>query len=363
MPKLDRYLFGEFLQATFAAGVVLMIVAFGGVFTKVLGDMAAGRVPVGMLLPQLGLVMVNWMPLILPLAMMLGLMLAMGRLYRDSEMPVIAAVGVGPRRLLKPLLLLVLPLVLVVAACSLWLGPWADRVSKEMINQANRNLIVAGLQPGAFTELPGGGGVVFVGSMSPDGSKFSRVFVYRQSEDRLDVTTSNDGEVTVDEEGARHVTLNNGFEVEGPLQDNGELDYRLMSYQRNVIAMPEGGRKYDDDDPEMLSTPALLGDKRPEANAQLHRRIAPPLLALAFALMAIPLARSMPRQARYGSVMMGFLGYMIGMFLMLLGTKWLEDGKVSAYLGLWWLVVPLLAFASWLYFTDGRMRRPRKARG
>ena len=30
MLKLDRYLFGEFLQSTFAAGVVLMIVAFGG---------------------------------------------------------------------------------------------------------------------------------------------------------------------------------------------------------------------------------------------------------------------------------------------------------------------------------------------
>ncbi|QSX79685.1 LPS export ABC transporter permease LptF [Agrilutibacter solisilvae] len=360
MPKLDRYLFGEFLQATIAAGVVLMIVAFGGVFTKVLGDMASGRVPVGMLVPQLGLVMLNWLPLILPLALMIGLMLAMGRLYRDSEMPVIAAVGVGPRRLLKPLMLLVLPLVAVVAACSLWLGPLAERVSKEMVNSASRNLIVAGLQPGAFTEIPGGGGVIFVGNMSPDGSKFSRIFVYRQKKDRLDVTTSNDGEVSVDAKGERYLTLNNGFEVEGPL--DGGLAYRLMSYKRNEIAMPAGGRKYDPNDPEMLSTLRLIGDKRIDANAQLHRRIAPPLLTLAFALMAIPLARSTPRQARYGRVMTGFLGYMIGMNLMLLGTKWLEQGKIAAPLGLWWLVLPLLAVALWLYFTDGRMRRPRAAR-
>src|SRR5688572_1010752 len=357
MPKLDRYLFGEFLQATFAAGVVLMIVAFGGVFTKVLGDMASGKVPVGMLLPQLGLVMLNWLPLILPLALMLGLMLATGRLYRDSEMPVIAAVGVGPRRMLKPLMLLVLPLVAVVAACSLWLGPWAERISKEMVNQANRNLIVAGLQPGAFTELPGGGGVIFVGAMSPDGSKFNRVFVYRQREDRLDVRTSNDGEVTVDEHGERYLTLNNGFEVEGPL-DTG-LAYRLMSYRRNEIAMPAGEKKHDPNDPERLPTLQLIGDPRTEAVAQVHRRIAPPLLTLAFALMAIPLARSMPRQARYGRVMTGFLGYMIGMNLMLMGTKWLEKGKISAALGLWWLVLPLLAIALWLYFFDGRMRRAK----
>ena len=360
MPKLDRYLFGEFLQSTFAAGVVLMIVAFGGVFTKVLGDIASGRVPVGMLVPQLALVMLNWLPLILPLALMIGLMLAIGRLYRDSEMPVISAVGVGPRRLLKPLLLLVGPLVALVAACSLWLGPWAERVSKEMVNSASRNLIVAGLQPGAFTEIPGGGGVIFVGNMSPDGSKFSRIFVYRQKEDRIDVTTSNEGEVTVDQKGDRYLTLNNGFEVEGPA--DGGMAFRLLSYRRNEIAMPAGGRKYDRNDPEMLSTFRLLGDPRPEANAQLHRRIAPPLLALAFALMAVPLARSTPRQARYGRVMTGFLGYMIGMNLMLLGTKWLEQGKIAGPLGLWWLVLPLLAIAFWLYFTDGRMRRPRAAR-
>ena len=360
MPKLDRYLFGEFVQATFAAGVVLMIVSFGGVFTDVLRDMASGRVPVGMLLPQLGLVMLNWMPLILPLALMLGLMLGAGRLYRDSEMPVIAAIGIGPRRMLKPLLMVVVPMVAVVAACSLWLGPWAERVSKQMVNQANRNLIVAGLEPGAFTEIPGGGGVVFVGAMSPDGSRFSRVFVYRQNEDRLDVATSNEGEVSIDENGERYLTLNNGFEVEGPKA--GGLDYRLLSYRRNEVAMPAGEKKYDPTDPEMLTTVQLLGDPRREANAQLHSRIAPPLLTLAFALMAIPLARSMPRQARYGRLMSGFLGYMIGMNLMLMGTKWLEKGKIAAELGLWWLVVPLLAIALWLYFFDGRMRRPKPAR-
>lgn len=360
MLKLDRYLFGEFVQSTFAAGVVLMIVAFGGVFTDVLRDMAMGRIPVGMLLPQLGLVMLNWLPLILPLALMLGLMLGVGRLYRDSEMPVIAAVGVGPKRILKPLLMLVVPMVIAVGACSLWLGPWAERVSRQMVSQANRNLIVAGLEPGAFTEIPGGGGVIFVGAMSADGSRFNRIFVYRQKEDRIDVTTSNDGEVTADKNGERYLTLNNGFEVEGPKEAG--LNYRLLSYKRNEVAMPAGESKFDPNDPEYMSTAQLLGDKRKEANAQLHSRIAPPLLTLAFALMAIPLARSMPRQARYGRVMSGFLAYMIGMNLMLMGTKWLEKGKIASELGLWWLVLPLLAIAAWLYFFDGRMRRAKLAR-
>lgn len=357
MSKLDRYLISEFAQATLATLLVLLIVSFGVLIADVLGDVAAGRVPVGLVLPQLGLMLLRYLPLILPLALMLGLMLSVGRLYRDSEMPVIAAAGVGPRRLLVPVLAVALPVVAVVAACSLWLGPWAERVSKQMINEANRNLIVAGLQPGRFTSLADGG-VVFIGSMSTDGSRFRRVFIYRQSDDRVDVTTSDDGELRVGEDGQRYIVLNDGFEVEGPRA--GGLDYNLMRYARNKVQMPSGETRYDPDSPQMLSTFALLSDPRPAAKAQLHQRIAPPLLTLAFALLAVPLARSTPRQARYGGMLMGFLTYLVGMNLMLMGTKWLETGKLAPQLGLWWLVLPLLAVAIWLYLSDGRLRRPRR---
>lgn len=357
MPRLDRYLLAEFAQATFAAIVVLLIVSVGGVFTDVLKDVAAGRVPAGIMLAQLGLVLLQWLPLILPLALMLGMMLGVGRLYRDAEMPVIASIGVGPRRLLRPVLMTVLPVVAVVAACSLWLGPWAQRLSRQMVNEANRNLIVAGLDPGSFTELPGGNGVVYIGAMSGDGSRLRQIFLYRQDGDRLHVTTANSGVLNMDDSGERYLTLNRGFEVEGPL--DGGLDYRLMRYASNDVRLPAGEERYDPDDPEMQPTIELLGDPRDEARAQLHYRLAPPLLTLAFALLAVPLARSMPRQARYGAVMMGFLAYLISVFLMLMGTEWIASGRVPATLGLWWLVLPLLAVGIAMYLLDGRLPRPR----
>jgi len=358
MPRLDRYLLSEFAQATFGTVVVLLIVSLGGVFADVLRDIARGAVPAGMMLAQLGLVLLNWLPLILPLGLMLGLMLAVGRLYRDAEMPVLASIGVGPRRLLRPLLMLVLPLVAVVGACSLWLGPWAERTSQRLIHEANRNAVIAGLEPGSFTELPRGG-VVYVGAMSPDGSRYRRVFIYRQSEDRIDVTTSDDGEVKVDADGTRYLTLHDGFQVEGP-RAGDRLDWRLMRYASNEAELPANESKFDPNDPEVLATSALLGDARPEAQAQLHRRIAPPLLALAFALMAVPLARSSPREGRYGRILIGFLAYLFGTNLISMGADWLEKGRIAPELGLWWLVVPVLALSLWLYFRDGRVRRPRR---
>jgi len=360
MPKkLDAYLFREFAQATFATLVVLMIVSLGGVFADVLGDIARGRVPAGMMLAQLGLQLLNYLPLILPLGLMLGLLLAVGRLYRDSEMQVFTAIGVGPRRLLRPVLMLVLPVVAVIALCSLWLGPWARDYSLKLIETGNRSLLVAGLEPGRFIELPGGGGVVYVGSMSNDGTYLSRVFVYRQDGDRLDVTTARSGQLRIQGE-ERYLTLDQGFEVEGPL--GAGRDYRLMRYASNDLRLPDTELDSDENDPERLPSGALLGDPRPEAAAQLHYRLAPPLLALAFALLAVPLGRSSPRQTRYGRVMLGFLAYLVGMNLMWMGTDWLAKGKLPLAAGLWWLLLPLLAFATWAYLRDGRMRRARRPR-
>jgi len=359
MLKLDRYLLRELAQATFAALIVLSIVSLGGVFTDVLGDIARGRVPAGLMLSQMGLQTIRYLPMILPLGLMIGLLLGFGRLYRDSEMPILTSIGVGPRRLLRPWAWLVLPMVGLIALCSLWLGPWAKRTSDEMIAAGNRNLLVAGLEAGRFTELPGGGGVVYVGAMSNDGTQLQRIFVYRQDKDRLDVTTATGGALKIEGGSQRFLELKDGFRVEGPL-DAGR-DYRLMRYASNELRMPVAKVEDSPRNPQGLPTMDLFSDPRPQAGAQLHFRIAPPLLALAFALMAVPLARSSPRQARYGRLLLGFLAYLFGMNLMLLGTDKLGSGKLPMAAGLWWLLLPLLAIGAWFYFTDGRIRRPGKS--
>lgn len=359
MPKLDRYLFSEFTQSFLAALMVLLIVSMGGLLVDVLGDVANGKLPAGLLLSQLGLATVQFLPLILSLALMLGLMLAIARLYRDSEMAVLTSIGVGPRRLLRPLLLLVVPIVVIVAAVSLWAGPLSLRTSQAMIDNANRSLILAGLEPGQFTVLSDGG-VVYVNGMSSDGTRLAKVFMQRQKGDRLDVVTAKSGRMYFEGETSRFLKLEDGYRVEGPAGEG--KDYRLMRYASNEVALPDGSDKKAQDDPELLTTGQLLGDARPEANAQLQSRITPPLLCLAFALLTLPLARSAPRQSRYGRVMLGFLGYLVAFLMMINGSQWLATGKLPGALGLWWLSLPLLALGIWAYLRDGRLARPKGAR-
>ena len=62
----------------------------------------------------------------------------------------------------------------------------------------------------------------------------------------------------------------------------------------------------------------------------------------------------------YGALVM--LSLTSGMNLMTMGTGWVEDGKVPAALGLWWLVLPLLVFCFWMYVSDGRLKAPARKR-
>lgn len=358
MPKLDRYLLRDFVQSVLATLIVLLTVSMGGVLVDVLGEIADGGLPARLLLSQLCLQLLVYLPLVLPLALMLGLLLAVARLYRDSEMAVLHAVGVGPRRLLRPLLMAVVPVVVVVALCSLWLGPWAKRTGERMVEQANRSLVVAGLEPGRFTLLPGGDGIVYIDGMSEDGRTLQEVFLQRERDGRVDVVTAHTGSLEIEGQRERYLRLLDGHRLEGPLATG--LDFRLMRYAVNEVALPERAEHLPDDDPALATTPALLGDVRPAAVAELHARLTPPLLALGFALLTMPLARSAPRQQRYGRLMLGFLAYLVGLNLMFIGVRLLAEGKVPHLLGLWWLTLPLLALSVWLYLRDGRLPRRRK---
>ena len=354
MPKLDRYLFREFTQSFLATLIILLMVSVGGVMADLLGDVADGKVPARLLLSQLGLQFLNYMPYIIPLALMLGLLLAFSRLYRDSEMAVLTAAGIGPRRLLRPLLMLVVPVVVIVGLCSLWLGPWALRTAQTMLEHANRSLVVSGLDAGKFTVLSSGA-VVYVSGLSPDGTGLSRVFMHRAKDGRIDVVTSKSGLLYFEGERQRYLKLQDGFRVEGPLGDT-DLDFRLMRFAANEVALPDrkaGG----DDDPALKTTAELLRATDAPSKAQLHLRLASPLIALALALLTLPLSRASPRQQRYGRIMLGFLVYLAAVNLMILGNRMIATGKLPPGLGLWWLTLPLLAAAVRMYLRDGRLGR------
>jgi lipopolysaccharide export system permease protein len=359
MLLIERHLLRQFAETFAAVTIVLLLVTFGALIAELLQEIANGKVPVALLLSQLGLRSVRFFVLVLPLALFIGLLMAVGRMYAENEMAVLASVGLGPQQLWRPLVLIGAPIVLVVGLASLWVAPWSTRTADKMIETANRSFLVAGLEPGRFVELPGRAGVLYVSELTPDGSRFKQLFVARENEGRLDIITARGGDLQLIGETQRILRLDDGFRVEGA---PGARDFRMMHFERNEVRVPDREAKQSLDDYGGKSTLDLVRDPAPAAKGELHWRLGTPLFAVLLVLLAMPMARSEPRTPRYGRLIAAFLTYLLGMNLLILGTSYVASGRIPAWLGLWWLHVPALALAAWLFWRDGRPPAPAKGR-
>ena len=369
MPRLsilDRYLLRELLAGTLAATAVLLVIFTGGTFADILNKVASGRLPGEIMFKVMGLHMVDTLSALLPMAMFLGILLALGRMYRDSEMHVLFTSGFGPRGLLRPAGILAAAAGFLIALIALWLGPQATRDANAEVERANRSVIAAGLEPGRFTELSGKGGILFVDTMSPDGTKLGKLFVEseRPGTDegkpvtQVDVITATRGELyhegTADN---RFIALFDGHRFDGKL---GHDNWRLMQFRRNDLALTSSDDDDDQDDPEhSRSTSALIGDKDPAARAELQWRIGAPFTALVLALLALPMSRQNARSSTMGKLLIAVLAYLVFANMMILARTFIAEGKQPAVLGTWWVQLPVFALALWLFSRQYAARRVR----
>ena len=220
-----------------------------------------------------------------------------------------------------------------------------------MIEEANRSLLVVGLEPGRFVELPGRDAVVYLSEMSEDGSHFGRLFVHQERDGRIDVVTAKSGELFSEQGDERYLSLRDGFRVEGSLD---ALDFRLMRFERNDIRVPDS-EPGDLARPEsMRSIAALLDEPNPSALAELHWRLSTPIAAFILSLLALQLARTTPRSARYGRLLIALLTYVIYVNLLAIARAWMVAEVTPVWLGMWW--PHLLAFTAvvGLYRADRR---------
>lgn len=365
---VDRYLLRELLASFLGVTTILLLIMLGMTVADVIASIARGSIPADLLFSVIGLRSIDLLAVVFPLAAFLAVLLAYGRLWRDSEMAVFQSSGLDLRGMLRPLLLLALPLAIALGTVTFWLAPKAVRTSQHLLEEANRSLIVAGLEPGRFVELPGRDGVIYVGEMSSDGTRFKRMFVQTEREDedtgttQLDVTTATSGFLYHDADGSgRYLALNDGFRIEGRL---GNDDWRLMRFLRNDVKLPDS----QSDSSEVgvrraAPTSALWGSDDPIQRAELQWRFAAPLSILLLVLLGLPLAKSDPREPRYARLLIAVLVYLVYANCLAIGRNAISQGRIPSLPGLWWVYLPTLVIAVWLIWRGQQLHRPRAARG
>ena len=356
---VDRYLLRETLGASLAVTLVLMLILMCYRFARVLGEAAAGDLPRDAVLTLLGLTSVYYFLVLAPFGLFLGVMLALGRLYRDSEMTAISACGIGPVRLLRPLLLLAALIAAVLAWLAFDIAPWAAEQAMLTKRLAERNAEIGILEPGRFKSADGGNIVFYAERVADDGT-LENVFIQRRIGDIVQVAVAARGEQRGDPgTGTRTMVLYDGQRVEGT---PGTPDFRILSFAEHGIPIRTSEVADESDEPAIRPTAELLATHDLGAVAELQWRMSTPLAVILLTMLAVPLAKSNPRQGRYSKLLVAVLSYVIYVNMLNIARVWLEHEELPSYLGLWWVHASMLLVAVTLLVAQNSTLRFRRTR-
>ncbi len=353
---LDRYIFREIASTWTGVTMVLLLILLTNQFARVLGDVAKGKLPKGAAIDVIGLSAVQYLTILIPIGLFLAVMLALGRLYRDSELPAMMACRVGPSGIYRPLAWLMTPLVLGVAWLSILGGPWAltnvDRIGAE----ARREADLKSIEPGQFTMIGADHAVVYGNAVNALG-QMEDVFMQRRAEDgNVQVVIAELGEmVAAADPDVRMLVLYNGRRYEGV---PGTTEFRVIEFAEHGIPYRLPSLSPPNPAPRAMSFLDLMRSSRPEHVAEFQWRLGVPISTIILAILAVPLSRSQPRAGRYGRLAVGLLVFIIYLNMLSAAKAWIEQSTISPALGLWWVHATVLAFAlGLLAFQSGYPRR------
>lgn len=356
---LDRYILREVAMSWLSVSGVLLAIMLTDQVARVLERAAERQYPRGVVFELIMLGAVQSLPLVLPIALLLGIVLALGRLYHDSEMTAAQACGTGSRIVVLPVMLFTAALTVLLAYISLQVAPAAAGRMLNISSEALRAGQFAPINAGKFSTFGGGSTVVYAQSADSDGT-LRRVFVQRSRDNVLEIALAQSATHSYSEGGdLQIITLFDGQRYEGI---PGERHFRIVRFAENTIpvrlpAMSGGALKL-----EGIPTRTLLASSEREQLAELHWRLALPIMAVVMGLIAVPLARLRPRQGRYARVGFAILIFFLYINLAIAGKSWIERGVLPVWLGLWWVHATVALFAATLLVVPKVLARLRYRR-
>ena len=335
-----RYLSREVLLTFSAVSAVLLVIIMSGRFIKYLAQAAQGVLDPGVLLMIMGYRIPGFLQLILPLGLFLGILLAYGRLYLDSEMTVLSATGVSEQRLLAYTLAPAAVVALLCAWLSFVLTPQGVQSVAQVLSEQDALTEFDTLVPGRFQSMRDGSRVTYTQELSSGRDELQGVFISEKRTERKDaekesaitILVAKTGRQEVQEDGSRYLILHDGYRYDGT---PGEADYRVIHYDTYGVLLPKPSVEVRVGERETMTTSELLRNHHPRMQSELQWRLSFPILVLIVTLIAVPLARVNPRQGRFLKLLPAILLYMAYLALLVAARSALDKGKLPIELGLW----------------------------
>ena len=344
---LDRYAAQE-LGPPFAISVVVL--TFFLVIDRVyqLTDLVITKqVPFRLVLSLLLYLLPPLLSLTLPVALLLAVLVACGRMTGDREVAALAASGVSPLRLLRPFLVVGLGVTALSAWLTLAVNPGASGAFQQKLFEVLQARAATGIQEGTFSGAFGQI-VFYVEEVSPSQVALTGVLVSDERNPQLSrIIVAREGRLLSDDK-ERRLTLRfiDGSINETDVAAPQRFRYTAFGlYDMNLTLRAPGAASAQEVKPEkemplgqLIASARALKDDRTKAAVfwvELHKRFAQPVAALVFVLVGFPLGI---RSHRGGWAVALSSSFAIMIAYYILSTS-LEDpalgGRLPAALAIW----------------------------
>lgn len=356
---IDRYIAREILISWFSVLLVLIMVVMSAEAVHLLAWLVDGRIPGDAFL---GLLLSNFYEfsvMLIPLSLLLGILLAFGRLYNDSEMAAMMSAGLGPRQWYRPLLLVALPTMVLMSLLTLFVIPSVVAQRDAMMTEIKNRTELSALFAGRFNQSREGNAIFFLESQSNDGKIMDHVFFQQVRDDVAYVDIAQRARSRY-LNGRDYLVMESGTHYEG--QPGSEL-YKITEYQEYGVYIP--GSK---DAEVALSIKALPSERLwrrsqvPRRQAELQWRITVPVATLIIAMLALPLSQTSPRSGRYANLAWAILLYLVYSNLLSMSYNWIIKERVPYWIGTWWVHILALALLFVLLKRSGHLLRSKKTK-
>ncbi|NOQ70295.1 MAG: LPS export ABC transporter permease LptF [Gammaproteobacteria bacterium] len=346
---IDKYIAKELLTAFLAVIFVLLIIVLSTEVVHLLKWVTEGVIPVSVFLPYLINSIFEFSVILIPLSLLMGILLAFGRLYHDSEMAAIMSVGIGPMQWYRPLMLIAIPITLLLLILLMFVQPVISH-QRALIRAEVRSMVeVDTLMVGQFNRANKGDAVLFLESENKKSHQVENIFFQQHRDNTSYVDLATNISSYYDEEGQRYMMMHGGTHYIGNV---GEANFKIIKYKDYGVYINKKQVEVRLSE-KTKSISELWSSTEPVDQAELQWRITIPLATIIVAFMALPLSQTDPRSGRYAKLALALILYLIYSNLLGVGRTWIIQEKVPVWIGTWWVHLIAIIVTLVLLKTSG----------
>ncbi|MFN9505088.1 MAG: LPS export ABC transporter permease LptF [Rubrivivax sp.] len=315
------------LARTFAATMVVILTIVITIFLiRTLRQAAGGAVAPQDVVLLLGFAASAHLATMMCLSMFVAVVITLGRMYRDSEMVIWFASGIGLPRFVRPVLWTALPVVLMVAAAMLFLWPWVNQQSLELRERYTQRSDLSRVSPGVFQSSSDGRRVFFVERESPDGINARNVFILSRLAEQESVISARSGRLENDG-GSRFLVLEQGQQN---LTDFSTGEHTVSRFEHyRVLADDDRVLKAEQKPARATATLALLAAPTAANQGELAWRLGMVMADFNLLLLGIALSATNPRRPGNWNLIFALLAFIVYFNLVSLSQNWVASGRVG----------------------------------